>query len=102
MTAIFSLYRNMGLVLYFAVHLVSVILGLFLSIVGALTFLEFRTMRLLLVFCAFSAVTVAELVSLVSFAVPILPLDNGLDSLIVHLMILLMLSFFSLGIFRSD
>lgn len=83
-------------------HLVSLILGLFLSIVSGLTFFEFRTKRLFLIMCAFSAIVIAEGVSLLNFIIPIMPMDYNIHSLITHLMILLMLSFFSVGIFRTD
>ncbi len=102
LSSIFSFSGNFNGWTYFVIHLASVILGLFLLTVSALTFSEFRTYRLFLVLCAFAAITLAEGVSLISFIVPIIPQDNSLHSLIVHLMILLMLSFFSVGIFRTD
>ena len=99
----FSLYHNFqDNEIYFGIHLASVTLGAFLSIVGTLTFLEFRTRRLFLVMCAFIAITLAEGISTVNFIIPIIPIDTNIHSFITHSMILLMLSFFSVGIFRTD
>ena len=42
------------------IHIAGIILGSFLSIVGAITYLEYRTTRLLLVFFAFFTVTVCR------------------------------------------
>jgi len=99
----FSLSRNFSDdLIYFVIHTVSIILGLFLSIVSALTFSEFKTRRLFLILCAFVAITLAEGVSIINFVIPIMPMDDNLHSLVTHSMILLMLSFFSIGIFRTD
>ena len=99
----FSLLQNsQGGEEFFVIHIASVILGSFLSIISALTFFEFRTRRLFLVSCAFFAVTIAEGMALFNFIVPIVPPDNSIHSLITHALILLMLAFFSAGIFRTD
>ena len=87
---------------YYAIHVVSVIFGLFLSIVGIITYLEFKNTRLLMVFLAFFAITIAEAISLVNLINPIFDISYGIDNSITHGLILVMLSFFIVGIFRSD
>lgn len=87
---------------YYAIHVVSVIFGLFLSIVGIITYIEFRNTRLLMVFLAFFAITIAEGTSLVNLLSPIFDVTYGIHDLITHGLILIMLSFFIVGIFRSD
>ena len=101
--AAFSTFSNLRQDLtYFGLHLASVILGCFLSVVGALSFMEFRTKRLFLVMCAFIAISLAECVSLFNFAIPMMPIDANAHSFITHSMVLLMLAFFAFGIFRTD
>ncbi|WP_428325973.1 hypothetical protein [Nitrosopumilus sp.] len=87
---------------YYAIHVASVIFGLFLSIVGLITYLEFRNIRLLMIFGAFSAITVAESTSLANMLNPFFEITYGTHDLITHSLILVMLSFFIVGIFRSD
>ena len=52
--------------LHVSIHLASIILGSFLSVVGAITYLEFKTTRLFLMMCAFCAITTAEIASVVN------------------------------------
>ncbi|WP_428323726.1 hypothetical protein [Nitrosopumilus sp.] len=87
---------------YYAIHVASVIFGLFLSIVGLITYLEFRNIRLLMIFGAFSAITVAESTSLANLLNPFFEITYGAHDFITHGLILVMLSFFIVGIFRSD
>ena len=87
---------------YYTLHVVNVIFGLFLSMVDIITYLEFRNTRLLMVFSAFLAITVAESASLVNLISPIFETTYGIHDLITHGLILTMLSFFIIGIFRSD
>jgi len=87
---------------YYGIHVVSVILGLFLSIISALAYYEFKTQRLLLVTLAFLTVTLAEATSIVNFVVPFFDTPYGIHGLVTHGLILLMLSFFAIGIFKSD
>lgn len=87
---------------YYGIHVVSVILGSFLSLVSILAYFEFRTQRLLLVTFAFIAITVAEATSIVNFVTPFFESTYGIHGFITHGLILVMLSFFSIGIFRSD
>ena len=84
------------------IHMAGIILGSFLSIVGAITYLEYRTTRLLLVFFAFFTVTVAEIVSALNMVFLFWPSYSSVDSTMTHLLILMMLTFFSIGIFRRD
>lgn len=85
-----------------SVHILSIILAAFLSTIGAITYKEFKNKRLFLVMCAFVTILIAEIIALstyvTSFAVP----NTSIDSLITHSLILLMLSFFVVGIFRTD
>ena len=87
---------------YYSIHVISVIFGLFLSIIGILTYLEFKKTRLLMVFAAFSAITIAESTSLINMAYPFFETSYDLHDYIMHGLILAMLSFFMIGIFRSD
>jgi len=87
---------------YYALHVVNVIFGLFLSIVGIMAYLEFKNTRLLMIFAAFLAITIAESASLVNLVSPIFETTYGIHDLITHGLILTMLSFFIIGIFRSD
>lgn len=52
--------------------------------------------------CAFYAVTAAETFSFINLVSPFIPSSMGLDGIIAHTLILLMLTFFVIGIFRSD
>ena len=88
--------------LHVSIHLASIILGSFLSIVGAISYLEFKTSRLFLMMCAFCAITVAEIASAVNIVFLFWPSYSSVDSLITHGLILAMLSFFVVGIFRTD
>lgn len=88
--------------LHTIIHLSGIILGSFLSVVGAITYLEYKTPRLLLVFFAFSAITIAEILSAVNMLLVFWPSYSSIDSMITHLLILMMLTFFSIGIFRRD
>lgn len=87
---------------YVGIHIVSTVLGSFLSVVSFLTYSEFRTKRLLLVTFAFFAISTAEAVSLINYVLPFTALSTGFDAIITHGLILLMLSFFAIGVFRSD
>ncbi|MBI3253613.1 MAG: hypothetical protein HYZ56_02690 [Nitrosopumilales archaeon] len=88
--------------LHVGIHLASVILGLFLSIVGALAYLEYKTKRLFLMLCAFCAITLVEIVSAVNIVFLFWPSHADIDSLFTHGLILATLSFFVIGIFRTD
>jgi hypothetical protein len=88
--------------IYYMIHVASISLGAFLSLVGFITYKEFHTTRLLLVMCAFLAVTVAESFSFVNMVFPIAPSPIGFEGMISHGLILLMLTFFASGIFRSN
>lgn len=87
---------------YYAIHVVSLIFGLFLSVLGFLTYLEFRSTRLLMVFGAFVAITVAESTSWINLFYPFFENAYGIHGYVTHGLILVMLSFFIIGIFRSD
>ncbi|ABX13571.1 hypothetical protein [Nitrosopumilus maritimus] len=84
------------------IHISSALLGLFLSIVALITYSEFKTTRLFLVLCAFATITTVELFSIVSFILSHTPPTPDVDTLITHGLIFTMLSFFVIGIFRSD
>lgn len=84
------------------IHISSVLLGLFLSVIALITYLEFKTTRLFLVLCAFATITVVELFSIVSYMLSAVPPTPDTDTLITHGLIFTMLSFFVIGIFRSD
>ena len=84
------------------VHISSVLLGLFLSIVALITYFEFKTSRLFLVMCAFATITSVELFSITAFILSDVPPTPDVDILITHGLIFTMLSFFVIGIFRSD
>ncbi|TBR12155.1 MAG: hypothetical protein EPO62_00505 [Candidatus Nitrosotenuis sp.] len=88
--------------LHAAIHIISIALGTFLSVVGLFTYTTFKTKRLFLMMCAFYAVTAAETFSFVNLVFPFIPSSMGLDGIIAHTLILLMLTFFVIGIFRSD
>lgn len=87
---------------YYAIHVVSMIFGLFLSVLGLLTYLEYRNTRLLMVFCAFVAITIAESTSWINLIYPFFEISYGIHGIVTHSLILVMLSFFIVGIFRSD
>jgi hypothetical protein len=87
---------------YFAIHIASISLGTFLSIVGFFTYREFKAAKLFLIMFAFVAITVGEAFSFINMITPFFASNFGLDSLISHGFILLMLSFFVVGIFRSN
>jgi hypothetical protein len=87
---------------YYAIHIASLIFGIFLSVLGFLTFLEYRNTRLLMIFCAFVAITIAESTSLVNLFYPFFENTYGIHGYITHGLILVMLSFFIVGIFRTD
>ena len=87
---------------YFAIHVVSLIFGMFLSVLGFLTYKEFKNTRLLMVFCAFVAITIAEGTSLINLVYPFFETSYDLHGYVTHGLILTMLSFFIIGIFRSD
>lgn len=87
---------------YYSIHVVSVILGGFLVAVSSLSYSEFRSNRLLLVTLAFLAITIAEAVSLLNMVVPLFDNMYGIHGLITHGLILMMLAFFAIGIFRRD
>ena len=88
--------------LHAAIHIISIALGTFLSVVGLFTYKSFKTTRLFLMMCEFYAVTAAETFSFLNLVFPFIPSNVGLDGLISHTLILLMLAFFVIGIFRSD
>lgn len=87
---------------YFAIHIASISLGTFLSIVGFFTYREFRLLKLFLIMLAFMAITIGEAFSFVNMITPFFASTFGFDSLISHGFILLMLTFFVVGIFRSN
>lgn len=87
---------------YYAIHVVSLIFGSFLSILGFLTYREFKSTRLLMVFCAFVAITIAESTSWVNLFYPFFENTYGIHGYVTHSLILVMLSFFIIGVFRSD
>ena len=84
------------------IHIAGIILGSFLSVVGAITYLEYKSTRLLLVFFAFLAVTSAEMLSALNMVFLFWPSYSSIDSIMTHLLILMMLTFFSIGIFRRN
>ena len=84
------------------IHIAGITLGSFLSVVGGITYLEYRTTRLLLVFFAFLAVTAAEIISALNMVFLFWPSYSSIDSMMTHMLILMMLTFFSIGIFRRD
>lgn len=84
------------------IHISGIILGTFLSVVGAITYLEYKTPRLLLVFFAFLAITIGEILSAANMLLVFWPSYSSIDSMITHGLILMMLTFFSFGIFRRD
>ena len=84
------------------IHISGIILGSFLSVVGAITYLEYKTPRLLLVFLAFLAITIAEILSAANMLFVLWPFYASIDSMLTHGLILMMLTFFSIGIFRRD
>ncbi|KAF6248016.1 hypothetical protein C6990_00815 [Nitrosopumilus sp. b3] len=87
---------------YYAIHVVSLIFGSFLSVLGFLTYREFKSTRLLMVFCAFVAITIAESTSWVNLFYPFFENSYGIHGYVTHSLILVMLSFFIIGVFRSD
>lgn len=88
--------------LHTSIHIAGIILGSFLSVIGLITYQQYKTARLLLVFFAFSTVTAAEILSASNMVFLFWPSYSSIDSMITHLLILMMLTFFSVGIFRRD
>lgn len=88
--------------IHILIHISSTLLGIFLSLVAFVTFSEFRTTRLFLVLCAFTTITTVEVFSIISFILSEIPPSPNMDTLITHGLIFAMLSFFVIGIFRSD
>lgn len=88
--------------IHISVHIASTFLGLFLSLVAVITYFEFKTSRLFLVFCAFATITSVELFSIISYILSDIPPTPNIDTLVTHGLIFTMLSFFVIGIFRSD
>ncbi len=88
--------------LHMGIHVASIILGSFLSVVGAIAYLRYRTTRLLLMMCAFFAVTSAEILFALNTVFVFWASYTSTDSIVTSGMILLMLAFFSVGIFRTD
>lgn len=88
--------------IHIGIHIASITLGSFLSVIGAMTYLEYRTHRLFFVMGAFVAITIAEIVATANFLLFFQASYIGMDSLLTHGLILLMLSLFSLGVFRTD
>lgn len=88
--------------LYIGIHTSAIILAAFLSTVGLLTYKEFRTARLFLIMSAFLAIMIAEIAALTIFIFSDAATKSTLDSFITHSLILVMLSFFSVGIFKRD
>ncbi|WP_048109553.1 hypothetical protein [Nitrosarchaeum koreense] len=84
------------------IHLASISLGSFLSVIGVMTYLEYKTKRLLLVFFAFATITIAETLSALNIIFLFWASYSSIDSVITHLLILMMLTFFSIGIFKRD
>ena len=87
---------------YYSLHVTSVILGGFLVAISLLSFAEFRNKRLFLITLAFLAITIAEGLSLINMIFPMFENIYGLHSFITHGLILMMLAFFAIGIFRRD
>lgn len=88
--------------IYYGIHVISVILGSFLSIISTLAYFEFKTQRLMLVTLAFTTITIAEVTSIINLVIPFFDTVYGIHGFVTHGLILLMLLFFSVGIFRSD
>ncbi|KEQ55991.1 hypothetical protein AAA799E16_01688 [Marine Group I thaumarchaeote SCGC AAA799-E16] len=88
--------------IHISIHISSTLLGVFLSIVALVTYFEFKTTRLFLVLCAFTTITAVEIFSIISFVLSEIPPTPDSDSLVTHGLIFAMLSFFAIGIFRSD
>jgi len=87
---------------YYTIHVVSLIFGLFLSVLAFLTYREFKTTRLLMVFGAFVAITLSEGVSWINLIYPFFESAYSIHDYVTHGLIFTMLSFFMIGIFRSD
>lgn len=88
--------------LHVTIHLAGIVIGTFLSVVSAITFLEYKTKRLLLVFLAFFSITIAEVLAASNMIFLFWPAYSSVDSMITHFLILMMLTFFAVGIFRRD
>lgn len=88
--------------IHILIHMSGIILGTFLSVVGAITYLEFKKLRLLLIFFAFLVMTIGEILSVVNMFLVLWPSYSGIDSMITHGIILMTLTFFSFGIFKRD
>jgi len=84
------------------IHLAGIVIGTFLSVVSVITFLEYKTKRLFLVFLAFFSVTVAEVLAASNMIFLFWPAYSSIDSMITHFLILMMLTFFAVGVFRRD
>ncbi len=96
-----SSFQN-GNELHILIHTCAIILSVFLSVVGVITYRSFKTTRLFLVMCAFVSICLAEITALSLLLLSTPPSFTNYDSLITHGLILLMLSFFAFGIFRKD
>ena len=88
--------------LHVLIHTSAIVLSVFLSVVGFMTYRAFRTTRLFLVMCAFVSICLAEILALSLLVFTHSVSVSNYDSLITHGLILLMLSFFAFGIFRRD
>lgn len=85
-----------------AIHLVGIIIGSFLTFVSGVTYLEYKTTRLFLIFLAFFSVTSAEILSAANMVFLLWPSYTSVDSIITHVLIVMMLAFFAIGVFRRD
>ena len=88
--------------LHMSLHIACIILGTFLSIIGAITYLKFRTARLFLMMCAFFAITSAEVIFALNIVFVFWASYTSTDSIVTSGLVLLTLIFFSVGIFRTD
>lgn len=88
--------------LHMGIHTASIILGSFLSVISIITYAEYKTTRLFLMMCAFLAITSAEAVFALNTVMLFWPAYTTTDSIVTSAMILLMLVFFSVGVFRTD
>ena len=91
-----------GHAVHTTIHLAGIIIGTFLSVVSAITFLEYKTKRLFLVFLAFFSVTIAEVLAAANMIFLFWQSYASIDSMITHFLILMMLTFFAIGVFRRD
>lgn len=88
--------------LHMAIHIACIILGSFLSIIGTITYIRYKTTRLFLMMCAFFAITSAEVVFAFNTLFVFWASYTSTDSIVTSGLVLLMLVFFSAGIFRTD